>query len=81
MAANFKERDDEVGIYLAMARQAQRGGYPEIGRHLRESQEKKPGCMQPDALGSTDLSPENTKENLERMLNGEIGANRGKKLR
>ena len=33
--ANFKGETYEVGLYLAMARQAQREGYPEIAEALK----------------------------------------------
>ena len=33
--ANFKGETQEVGLYLAMARQAQREGYPEIAETLK----------------------------------------------
>jgi len=33
--ANFKGETTEVGLYLAMARQAQREGYPEIAEELK----------------------------------------------
>ncbi len=33
--ANFKGETSEVGLYLAMARQAQREGYPEVAGVLK----------------------------------------------
>ncbi|MEK6581175.1 MAG: ferritin family protein [Nitrospirota bacterium] len=78
VAANFKGETYEVGIYLAMARQAQREGYPEIAETLKRiaGEEADHAARYAELNG---LISENTKENLERMLNGEIGANKGKR--
>ncbi len=76
--ANFKGECTEVGLYLAMARQAQRDGYPEIAGALKtiawEEAEHAAQFAELNGLVST-----NTKDNLEKMLAGEIGANNGKK--
>jgi len=76
--ANFKGETEEVGIYLAMARQAQREGYPEIAEVLKRIawEEAEHAARYAELKG---LISENTKENLEKMLNGEIGANKGKR--
>jgi rubrerythrin len=76
--ANFAGETAEVGLYLAMARQAQREGYPEIGL-----------CLEAIALDEAwhaahfaELNgkiSESTKVNLENMLKGELGANKGKR--
>ncbi len=76
--ANFKGETHEVGVYLAMARQAQREGFPEIAETLKtiawEEAEHAAHFAEMNGLIST-----STKENLEIMRNGEIGANKGKK--
>jgi len=75
---NFKGETSEVGLYLAMARQAQRDGYPEVAETLKtiawEEAEHAAQFAEMNGLISTD-----TKENIENMIRGEIGANNGKK--
>jgi rubrerythrin len=75
---NFKGETQEVGLYLAMARQAQREGYPEIAETLKTiAWEEAEHAAQFAELNG--LISSNTKENIEKMLSGEIGANKGKK--
>jgi len=75
---NFKGECTEVGLYLAMARQAQRDGYPEIAEALKTiAWEEAMHAAQFAEMNG--LISSNTKENLEKMLAGEIGANKGKK--
>jgi rubrerythrin len=75
---NFKGETAEVGMYLAMARQAQREGYPEIAEVLKRiAWEEADHAARFAELNG--LISENTKENLENMLRGEAGANRGKR--
>jgi len=76
--ANFRGETAEVGLYLAMARQAQREGYPEIAEALKRIawEEADHSARYAELNG---LISENTKDNLEKMLNGEIGANKGKR--
>ena len=78
VAANFKGETAEAGLYLAMARQAQREGYPEIAETLKRIawEEAEHAARYAELNG---LVSESTKENLSRMLNGEMGANKGKK--
>jgi len=75
---NFKGETQEVGLYLAMARQAQREGYPEISEVL-----KRIACEEADHAARyaelNGLISENTKENLEKMVRGEAGANKAKR--
>ena len=76
--ANFKGETQEGGLYLAMARQAQREGYPEIAEALKRiAYEEADHAARYAELNG--LISESTKENLEKMLNGEIGANKGKR--
>lgn len=78
VTANFRGETQEIGLYLAMARQAQREGYPEIAETLKRIawEEADHAARYAELNG---LISENTKENLEKMLNGEIGANKGKR--
>lgn len=78
VSANFRGETHEVGLYLAMARQAQREGYPEIAEALKRIawEEAEHAARYAELNG---LISESTKENLEKMLNGEIGANKGKR--
>lgn len=75
---NFKGEGSEVGLYLAMARQAQREGLPEIAEVLKSISldEAWHAARFAELNGKISAS---TKENLEHMLKGEIGANNGKK--
>lgn len=76
--ANFKGETAEVGLYLAMARQAQREGYPEIALSLRDiAMDEAEHAAQFAELNG--LISESTRENIEKMLAGERAANRGKK--
>lgn len=75
---NFRGETTEVGLYLAMARQAEREGYPEICQVLeRIAYEEAWHAAHFAELNG--MISESTKENLEKMLAGETGANRGKK--
>ena len=75
---NFKGENSEVGLYLAMARQAQRQVFPEIAEVLKAIalEEAWHAARFAELNG---LISEDTKTNLENMLKGEIGANNGKK--
>ena len=75
--ANFQGETAEVGLYLAMSRQAQREGLPEIAEALKSiaMDEAWHAARFAELNG---LISESTKENLEKMLVGEQGANKGK---
>ncbi len=75
---NFNGECTEVGMYLAMARQAFREGYPEIGVVLEQiaKEEAEHAARFQEMLG--ELVSSSTKENLEKMINGENGACKGK---
>lgn len=75
---NFQGETGEVGLYLAMARQALREGYPEVAEALKSIawDEAEHAAHFAELNG---LISENTKENLQKMLNGEIAANKAKK--
>lgn len=79
VTANFRGETSEVGLYLAMARQAQREGYPEVAQVLKliawEEAEHAAHFAEMNGMIS-----ESTKENLQKMMAGEMGANKGKKM-
>lgn len=74
----FQGETSEIGLYLAMARQAQRQGYPEVAEVLKriawEEAEHAAHFAELNGKISAD-----TEENLKKMLKGEIGANKVKK--
>ena len=76
--ANFEGECQEVGMYLAMARQAQRDGLPEVGEVLKrvafEEADHASHFAEMNGVISASL-----KENLEAMLSGEQMANTEKK--
>jgi len=75
---NFQGEVAEVGLYLAMARQAYREGYPEVGEVLTRIAWEEAA----HAAGYAELSgliSESTAENIKKMLAGEQMANKGKK--
>ena len=75
---NFQGETMEVGLYLAMAWQAQREGFPEISEALRTiAWEEAQHAVRYALLNG--LISESTKENIEKMLKGEQMANRGKR--
>jgi rubrerythrin len=78
VSMNFKGETTEVGLYLAMARVAQRDGYPEVAETLKTIawEEAQHAAQFAEMNG---LVSHNTKENIEHMIKGEIGANNGKK--
>ncbi|MFZ5639913.1 MAG: ferritin-like domain-containing protein [Bacillota bacterium] len=75
---NFNGETREVGLYLAMARQAQREGLPEVAEVLKAiaMDEAWHAARFAELNGKISAS---TRENIEMMLKGEIGANNGKK--
>jgi len=77
--ANFRGETAEVGLYLAMARQATREGFPEIGEVLKRlAYEEADHAAHFAELNG--LISESTEENIRKMLNGECAANKGKRL-
>ncbi len=75
---NFKGETSEVGLYLAMSKQAEREGYPEIGSVMKSiaMDEAWHAARFAELNGKVSTS---TKENIEKMLAGECGANKGKR--
>ncbi|MEW6523076.1 MAG: ferritin family protein [Bacillota bacterium] len=75
---NFRGETYEVGLYLAMARQAYREGYPEIGEVLvRIAQEEAWHAASYAELNG--MIADSTAENIKKMLTGEQAANSGKR--
>lgn len=75
---NFRGETMEVGLYLAMARQAQREGYPEIAEVLKAVAMDEAWHAARFAELNGLISTE-TKVNIENMLHGEAMANKGKR--
>lgn len=75
---NFKGETKEAGLYFAMARLAERQGYPEIAHALRtigiEEVEHASKFAQFNGMISDDIF-----ENMKFMLEGEINANKSKR--
>lgn len=70
----FNAEVTEVGMYLAMARVAYREGYPEIGEVLKNiAWEEAEHAAKFEELAQDKIFG-NTKENLEKMIQGENGA-------
>ena len=78
LKANFEGECTEVGMYVAMSRQAIREGYPEIGEfYLRAAlEEAEHAAKFAELLG--EVVTESTKKNLELRTEAECGATAGK---
>ncbi|MDD3984669.1 MAG: ferritin family protein [Methanobacterium sp.] len=76
--ANFEGECAEVGMYLAMARLAQREGLPEVGEVLKTIAYEEAGHAAVFAEMNSVISS-SLKDNLEMMLKGETMANNEKK--
>lgn len=79
LRANFEGECTEVGMYLAMSRQAIREGYPEIGAFYEKAawEEAEHAAKFAELLGEVVTS--STKKNLEMRVAAENGATAGKK--
>lgn len=82
LIANFNGECSEVGMYLCMARIAQREGYPEIALYLEKAafEEAEHAAKFAEILGE-DLEPNmksTTKDNLKWRVDCEFGATNGK---
>ncbi|MDI7246524.1 MAG: ferritin family protein [Bacillota bacterium] len=75
---NFRGETGEIGMYLAMARQAEREGYPEIAAALIKiaKEEAEHASHYAELNGMISAS---TKENIGKMIQGEQAANKGKR--
>lgn len=76
---NFNGECIEVGMYLAMARQADREGYSEVAEAYKRIawEEAEHAAKFAELLGVV-VKPD-TKENLKMRIEAEFGANKGKK--
>ena len=76
---NFNGECSEVGMYLAMARQAHREGYPEIGLYYEKAawEEAEHAAKFAELLGEVVCA--DTKKNLQLRVDAENGACDGKK--
>lgn len=79
LRANFTGECTEVGMYLAMSRQADREGYPEIGEAFKRIafEEAEHASKFAELLG--EVVTADTKKNLELRVEAEHGACEGKK--
>lgn len=77
LTGQFNGETAEVGLYLAMARVAQRAGHPEIAEVLKVIawEEAEHAAQYAELTGRIS---ECTKTNLTKMMNGEVGANKMK---
>ena len=78
---NFAGECTEVGMYLAMSRQADREGYPEVAEAYKRIafEEAEHAAKFAELLGKTiDIVTNSTKENLTRRVQAECGATAGK---
>ena len=78
LRANFEGECSEVGMYLAMARQADREGYPEIAEAFKRYayEEAEHAAKFAELLG--EVVTDSTKKNLQMRVDAENGATAGK---
>ena len=78
LMVQFQGECTEVGLYIAMSRQAEREGFPEVAETMKRIawEEAHHAARFCELLGGVS---ECTKENLEKLVAGESGANAGKK--
>ncbi|MBQ9340746.1 MAG: NADH peroxidase [Lachnospiraceae bacterium] len=78
LRANFNGECTEVGMYLAMSRQAYREGYPEIGDYYEKAafEEAEHAAKFAELLG--EVLTDSTKHNLQVRVEAENGATAGK---
>ncbi|HHW07672.1 MAG TPA: NADH peroxidase [Clostridia bacterium] len=79
LRANFMGECTEVGMYLAMSRQADREGYPEVAEAYRRIafEEAEHAAKFAELLGEVVYA--DTKKNLQARVEAEYGACQGKK--
>ena len=79
LKANFTGECTEIGMYLAMSRQADREGFPEIAEAYKRIalEEAEHAAKFAELLGETVAA--DTKKNLEMRVDAEFGACDGKK--
>ena len=78
LRANFTGECTEVGMYLAMSRQAYREGYPEVGDYYEKAafEEAEHAAKFAELLG--EVLTDSTKQNLKVRVEAENGATAGK---
>jgi rubrerythrin len=79
LKANFTGECSEVGMYLAMSRQADRDGYPEIAEAYKRYAYEEAGHASKFAELLGEVLKPDTKANLEMRVEAERGACKGKK--
>lgn len=79
LRANFAGECSEIGMYLAMSRQADREGYPEVAEAYKRIafEEAEHAAKFAELMGEVVFS--DTKKNLELRVEAEYGACKGKK--
>ena len=79
LRSNFTAECTEVGMYLAMSRQADREGYPEVAEAYKRIayEEAEHACKFAEILGEVVVA--DTKSNLQARVEAEYGACDGKK--
>ncbi|MHB1653112.1 MAG: NADH peroxidase [Desulfitobacteriaceae bacterium] len=79
LKANFSGECTEIGMYLAMSRQADREGYPEVAEAYKRIafEEAEHAAKFAELLGEVLVA--DTKKNLEMRIEAEHGACQGKK--
>jgi rubrerythrin len=79
LRANFTGECTEVGMYLAMSRQADREGYPEVAEAYKRIafEEAEHAAKFAELLG--EVVGADTKKNLQLRVDAEYGATQGKK--
>lgn len=79
LRANFKGECTEVGMYLAMSRQADREGFPEVAEAYKRIafEEAEHAAKFAELLGEVVYA--DTKKNLQMRVEAEYGATKGKK--
>ncbi len=79
LRANFTGECTEVGMYLAMSRQAEREGYPEVAEAYKRIawEEAEHAAKFAELLGEVVFA--DTKKNLQLRVEAEFGACQGKK--
>jgi Rubrerythrin len=80
LQANFVGECTEVGMYLAMSRQADREGYPEVAEAYKRIafEEAEHAAKFAELLGEVVVA--DTKANLQARVDAEHGACQGKKI-
>ena len=78
LRADFTGECSEVGMYLAMARVAEREGYPEIGAYWKKAglEEAEHAAKYAELLG--EVLTDSTRKNLQMRVDAENGATAGK---